>query len=516
MKALLISGLVFCTQFLFAQSRFTIPVEEDARLEKVVEAIDGNFLIIGKLGKEKYDTVFTPLLYRYNPTTGVHTDINPFQNLNSGFPADVLQVGNEIKVLYNMHDSENDTIDFSIVTLDSLFVVKDIQNYTSPSFKGSQVWVDKLTMKIDRIWVVGHFKWFYEPVPQIVHSAYLAELNKGSILTETSDSNSFSYGYVDGAIFKEDTLMILQQPYEYNETVTVSKFNINNLNETSKSQKFSTSGTSTNEAQNGFKNIQHVGGSNYVSASHLNVSKLHTIPGGGTIDTVNLIINFFDDQFESSQRINLTEEYKNRFNGPGASHFIHKSNICVGATINNVPGREFVQSFKPQYVPVDHYPTQPKSKVMAAMVNDNGTVLWKRVFDSSPDFELITEVVALKDGGCLLAGTRYNANNTNLHDPLFIFLDADGNTSVTEMEQGMQMSTYPNPAQTTVRVEWFPKSLSKSHIKVYNAQGITVLHKSMGMQNVAEIDINTLDPGSYFLQVSQKNGERYSTTLVKN
>jgi len=70
---------------------------------------------------------------------------------------------------------------------------------------------------------------------------------------------------------------------------------------------------------------------------------------------------------------------------------------------------------------------------------------------------------------------------------------------------------YPNPASGTLTVQWNPRNDDESSLRIYDANGKIVMHKTFGglskdNWNVRHIKLDELAQGVYFLQMVGTDG----------
>ena len=76
---------------------------------------------------------------------------------------------------------------------------------------------------------------------------------------------------------------------------------------------------------------------------------------------------------------------------------------------------------------------------------------------------------------------------------------------------------YPNPAHNIVSIKMANAESGSYHISLQSVQGRTVIETTKHVQSntPAVIDINTLAPGIYLLQVTGSNGIKHNAKIIK-
>ena len=528
LQQLLVAFLCLLVLNMNAQEvRYTFPINGDARIERVIQGNNvDEFLILGKIGHQQYDTTFSPLFLVYNIATKTYRNISPLADDAVAFVSDAEFDDNQIHVLMPFYDFAQDTTDFAIVDLDLDFSISATNSYRSPSFSAqSNIFADKFIYHNNEPYIFGSLRNSYSGSKTLVsgYNQYAAKPSTtGSWIENTGCIYCGTPGYyfVEDVFINNDTISSFLKLSDFFSSIFIfptSSLNLDTIvnlpfNNSARHDPGNPENDSPRFYDFRFTDIQKISSNKLVSASQrfrewvtLDENNIPILT-----DSINFGVYFFSQNVDSLKFVNLTQEYKNVNDGPGGSNFINPDRICVASTINNVPGR-----IKTSAVVLDEYPITNQSKIMATMLDSSGNVLWKRIIESGTSYELITDVLATKDGGCLLAGSRFKEGETTLHDPLLIKLDSTGSVGITENNNKLNIvRIYPNPATDQVRLEWEAVKLSNSSIKIYSITGALVQKMPLSKQNVSLLDVSELTNGEYIVEVQQQNGERFASKLL--
>ena len=91
---------------------------------------------------------------------------------------------------------------------------------------------------------------------------------------------------------------------------------------------------------------------------------------------------------------------------------------------------------------------------------------------------------------------------------------ATGVNNTNAAEQEAQMLVYPNPATDVLNIDINNANFKNSEIVIYNISGTEVLRSNMA-SNSAQLNIETLSAGVYFVKVSNPNGFNKTVKFVK-
>lgn len=95
-------------------------------------------------------------------------------------------------------------------------------------------------------------------------------------------------------------------------------------------------------------------------------------------------------------------------------------------------------------------------------------------------------------------------------DSLFsIPVYVSGTTGIRELEEGMLL-VFPNPTRHTLSIKPKP-GMSYDRISIYDVQAKKVLELNF----TEEVDVSHLATGTYWIQVSTRNGSRFKAKFIK-
>jgi len=184
--------------------------------------------------------------------------------------------------------------------------------------------------------------------------------------------------------------------------------------------------------------------------------------------------------------------------------FRNKDSIFIGGT-HNMP-----YALDPGQQPV---PTWFVILQTDSMLN----VRWERFYGGNAN-HLMNKLIATRDGGCLIAGTRYDYINDPVPqtDIIVLKLNSEGLlVSQNELQECLlrEAIVYPNPGSTIMQVRLavqHPKAL----LELFDSQGKLVLSQQL---HEKESRINTayLPTGTYIYRLSAETGLNESGKWVK-
>ncbi len=143
-------------------------------------------------------------------------------------------------------------------------------------------------------------------------------------------------------------------------------------------------------------------------------------------------------------------------------------------------------------------------------VNNDFSVKWDKLYNINNGYNFLFYLIATSDGGCIVAGVRYNPDVPDRMDDLIYLLKVDslGNYTSTDIAKTAlrqsHMSLYPNPGNNEINLQ-LPCNNKTAIFSLYNISGKKVLSKRA---NAAQTTITTecLPNGLYIYEL-RKNGE---------
>ncbi|MDI1353575.1 MAG: T9SS type A sorting domain-containing protein [bacterium] len=162
-------------------------------------------------------------------------------------------------------------------------------------------------------------------------------------------------------------------------------------------------------------------------------------------------------------------------------------------------------SYQPPFFP---YYFQQRSKLLVNKTDTMGNIIWSKYFGGEMNYFGRT-IAFTSDGGCIIAGTRYDSTTMflpHISQNFLLKLDAEGNyTSVGIIENGKMkensVKCYPNPSNQVIYFD-IPFE-SEIEINLYNNLGELVLKKTE-YNNMSEIDISQLTQALYNYKIHTK------------
>jgi hypothetical protein len=191
--------------------------------------------------------------------------------------------------------------------------------------------------------------------------------------------------------------------------------------------------------------------------------------------------------------INYTAFYK-------SVDFIDISNIFFGLTYN-------LDFSNPYFSSLDSW-------LLLNKIDENLNTIWQKFYGGDACYNLWS-ILATQDGGCVMAGTRYDYQTQNQERDVYI-LKVNENGILTWTynfpETTRQVIVYPNPGQNEIMI----KSISPNLIfELFDMQGVKMLSKKIATED--RINTKDLPQGIYIYQILNRQAEVVETgKWIKN
>lgn len=160
-----------------------------------------------------------------------------------------------------------------------------------------------------------------------------------------------------------------------------------------------------------------------------------------------------------------------------------------------------------------------KTKIFVTKIDTNGNYLWSKEHGGDM-FYKPNSIAFTNDGGCLVAGWRYDSAHTAINgifESFLLKLDANGDClDVSIFENGKQLAQplrcFPNPAKEQLYFDVpFQEAIL---IEVYDQLGRMVLREK-DYANLSPLDLHGLSPNLYHYQIKTKMN-CYSGSFLKD
>lgn len=157
-------------------------------------------------------------------------------------------------------------------------------------------------------------------------------------------------------------------------------------------------------------------------------------------------------------------------------------------------------------LPIGYF-TQVDSWFLLNKFNSNLELQWQKFYGGDANFNL-WELIATQDGGCLMAGTRYDyLTQTNLRDTYILKVNEDGLIVGTGEEPGeltaQDAIVYPNPGNEFIKVQSGPQ-VNGALFELFNLSGNLVLSTTLD-ERMETINTGAVKPGTYPYRVTYQN-----------
>lgn len=201
-----------------------------------------------------------------------------------------------------------------------------------------------------------------------------------------------------------------------------------------------------------------------------------------------ITVYMYDSAFNVLNSINLTNIDTNSRAGETGSIDINFRNCIYVAGTHNLQGL------------TGHQP----SWYYVAKLNDTLGIEYEK-YIGGDDYYMLFSVLATKDGGVLLSGTRAAINAPSFHrDGYLIKLDSTGYITSLSENSEIQIKdalVYPNPGNEKLKVRTALKNCS---LHLYNTNGLKLLTQSLDRQE-NQILTDWLQIGTYIYVIEQNN-----------
>jgi hypothetical protein len=169
--------------------------------------------------------------------------------------------------------------------------------------------------------------------------------------------------------------------------------------------------------------------------------------------------------------------------------FITKTNILVGGTSN-------VNVYNP-------YHSNSFSWYSLSCFDSLLNLKWTKYYGGD-SYYFLRSIIATKDGGALLSGTRYDyLNPDNEVDVYVLKVDSTGIYTIIDETTDIELReaiVYPNPSRETLNIE---TGLKDAEISLYNLNGKKIKTQEL-QQGVTRINLQNLASGMYFYRIMRQ------------
>lgn len=160
------------------------------------------------------------------------------------------------------------------------------------------------------------------------------------------------------------------------------------------------------------------------------------------------------------------------------------------------------------------------SNFYVAKMDSLGNTIWDKRIGSNGNYYILYDVLATKDGGCLLSGCVYDYTSSTFQKDLFIAkLDSNGATTWTknvDMPE-MEISIFPNPTHRDLYISSKnPYELVQS-IRVLDLSGKEIINQAFhSNSHEVKINVSNFDKGVFILEIKYQSGKVFIRKFIKN
>lgn len=140
-------------------------------------------------------------------------------------------------------------------------------------------------------------------------------------------------------------------------------------------------------------------------------------------------------------------------------------------------------------------------------LNSNLELQWQKFYGGDANY-MVWNMIATQDGGCLMAGTRYDYV-TQINDRDLYILKVDENGLVTGTGEELPNITvqdaivYPNPGSSQLNIQSGPQ-INGALFELFDLRGNLVLSTTLD-ERLETINTSELSPGTYAYRITFKN-----------
>jgi hypothetical protein len=214
-------------------------------------------------------------------------------------------------------------------------------------------------------------------------------------------------------------------------------------------------------------------------------------------DEIQLGLTKFDLQFTRIDSIHFGKWGNDTVDYPAFHNnlsFITKENIFYGGTSN-------LDLFNPFFT------TMP-SWFLLVNFSDSFEVHWQNYYGGDAAYNLLS-ILATNDGGCVMAGTRYDYQTQNQERDVYILkVNEDGILTWTYNfpETTKQLIVYPNPGRDEISIKTFSDNLI---FDLFDIKGNKIL--SQPIEKEDNINTSHLEKGVYTYRILNQKSETIET-----
>ncbi len=183
----------------------------------------------------------------------------------------------------------------------------------------------------------------------------------------------------------------------------------------------------------------------------------------------------------------------------GALDYVNKDSIYIGGTT----GYAMTWGYKSYYFLIQ----------TDSLLN----VRWERFYGGDAYYEM-NDVLASKDGGCLLSGMRYDAD-AGIHEHDIYVIKVDGNGLLVGVEDELnhidpyEAIVYPNPGISEISIR-IAAQYKESKFELFDFGGNLVISKNI-LSNNHVINTYNLKAGSYIYSITNNKGLNETGVWIK-
>lgn len=118
-------------------------------------------------------------------------------------------------------------------------------------------------------------------------------------------------------------------------------------------------------------------------------------------------------------------------------------------------------------------------------------------------------------GTSLIRYTFYNANDINDTTSFMISFNGGSGTGVNNFDENAVLHAFPNPATSSLFIQYDLENISGTYLKIYNSIGEIVIQKEVNsISGIIKLDVSSLTKGIYIYRLESSNQQTKAHKVI--